>query len=495
MTHMNLRPDDCSISLVDLGLDMQRTTSLDALIHGVIHDSQQVQPGDLFVAVPGLDVHGMAFIDQAILSGAVAVASDQAGVEFAQQRGVPTLLLEQPRSDMALAAATIYGHPQRKLTLIGVTGTNGKTTVTHIMKSLLQDSGRSVGMIGTLGSFANDESLPSKRTTPESPDLFALFAMMVQRNVDTVVMEVSSHALELGRVDHVMFDVAVFTNLTQDHLDFHSDMQSYFAAKSKLFTPERCRTAVVCVDDAWGRTLAEHASVPMQTVSIAGNSADWSVENISSEVGKSSFTLTPAQGAAMNCEINLLGDFNVCNSVEAVIACSEIGLSFESLWQDARHIRPVPGRLERVAIDTPYLALVDYAHTPDAVEKVLTELRKQSPRRIITVLGCGGDRDSAKRPHMGRIASELSDLVVVTDDNPRSEVAADIRTAVLAEITLGNAVEIGDRRKAIRHALSLAGPNDIVAVLGKGHELGQEIDGVVYPFSDALVIREEASRA
>jgi len=492
---MILRPEGCSISLVDLGRDMQRATNLDALIQGVTHDSQQVQPGDLFVAVPGLDVHGMTFIEQAMSSGAVAVASDEAGVEFAQQRGIPTLLLEQPRSDMALAAATIYDHPQRKLTLIGVTGTNGKTTVTHIMKSLLQDSGRSVGMIGTLGSFANDESLPSKRTTPESPDLFALFAMMVQRNIDTVVMEVSSHALELGRVDHVLFDVAIFTNLTQDHLDFHSDMQSYFAAKAKLFTPERCRSAVICVDDVWGRTLAEQADVPIQTVSIAGNPADWSVVDISSEVGKSSFTLTHTPDDSMNCEINLLGDFNVCNSVEAVVACSEIGLNIESLWQDARHIRPVPGRLERVPIDAPYLALVDYAHTPDAVEKVLTELRKQSPRRIITVLGCGGDRDSAKRPHMGRMASELSDLVVVTDDNPRSEVPAEIRTAVLAGITLGNAMEIADRREAIRHALSLAGAGDIVAVLGKGHELGQEIDGVVYPFSDAVVIREEANRA
>jgi len=474
---------------------MQRATNLDALIHGVTHDSQQVQPGDLFVAVPGLDVHGMEFIEQAMLSGAVAVASDEAGVEFARQRDIPTLLLEQPRSDMALASATIYGHPQRKLTLIGVTGTNGKTTVTHIMKSLLQDSGRSVGMIGTLGSFANDESLPSKRTTPESPDLFALFAMMVQRNIDTVVMEVSSHALELGRVDHVIFDVAIFTNLTQDHLDFHSDMQSYFAAKSKLFTPERCRSAVICVDDAWGQTLAEQVNIPKQTVSIAGNAADWSVRDIESEVGKSSFTLTHAGEGVMSCEINLLGDFNVCNSVEAVVACSEIGLSTESLWQDARHIRPVPGRLERVPTDAPYLALVDYAHTPDAVEKVLTELRKQSPRRIITVLGCGGDRDSAKRPHMGRMASELSDLVVVTDDNPRSEVPEEIRSAVMGGITLGNAMEIADRREAIRHALSLAGPGDIVAVLGKGHELGQEIGGVIYPFSDAVVIREEASRA
>ena len=492
---MGLRPDGIRISLIELGQQMQRPTSLDAVLTGVTHDSRQVQPGDLFVAIAGLDHHGIKFLDQALANGAVAVASDAHGVELATERGIPTLLLEDSRSDMALAAACIYGHPQKRMRIVGVTGTNGKTTVTHIVKSFLQDAGQSVGMIGTLGSFIDDEAVPSTRTTPESTDLFALFAVMAQRNVDTVVMEVSSHALELGRVDHVMFDVAVFTNLTQDHLDFHGDMQSYFDAKYKLFTPDRCASAVVCIDDVWGKQLAEQISVPTQTVSLADTQATWLATHISSGAGTTSFEIEYSGHPKAKCSINLLGDFNVVNALEALVVCQELGFELESLLASALHIRPVPGRLQIVALDATSYAVVDYAHTPDAVEKVLTQLRKQSPERIITVIGCGGDRDSLKRPQMGRMAGELSDVVIVTDDNPRSEVPAEIRAAVLAGVIQTTALEIADRREAIREALNIAGPGGIVAVLGKGHEVGQEINGVVHPFNDVTVIREESQRA
>jgi UDP-N-acetylmuramoyl-L-alanyl-D-glutamate--2,6-diaminopimelate ligase len=469
------RPEGISITLADVGEQMQRATTLDAVLTGVTHDSEQVRPGDLFVAIAGLDHHGIEFLEQALANGAVAVASDAHGIAVAQEYGVPTLLLEQARSDMALAAAIVYGHPQKKLKLVGVTGTNGKTTVTHIVKSFLQDAHRTVGMIGTLGSFINEEPVPSRRTTPEATELYALFALMVQRNVDTVVMEVSSHALELGRVDHVMFDVAVFTNLTQDHLDFHGDMQSYFEAKSKLFTPEHCRSAVVCIDDAWGRTLADQLQVPVQTVSRSSVVANWVASNCVGGSGRTTFAITHDGQQREPGTINMLGDFNVANALEALVVCQKLGLDYASLLKSAEHIRPVPGRLEVVEVAQDYFAVVDYAHTPDAVEKVLTELRRQSPSRIITVIGCGGDRDAVKRPHMGRMASALSDIVIVTDDNPRSEVPSTIRAQVLAGISDGTALEIADRREAIREALALAQPGDIVAVLGNGHALSHVV--------------------
>jgi len=491
---MGLRPKGILITLHEVGQKMNRATVLDAQISGITHDSRQVQEGDLFVAIPGMGHHGIQFLDQALTNGAVAVASDEHGVALAAQRGVPTLQLESARSDMALAAATVYGHPQRALKVVGVTGTNGKTTVTHIVKSFLQDAGHRVGMIGTLGSFIDDDPIPSTRTTPESTDLYALFAVMLERNVDTVVMEVSSHALELGRVDHVVFDIAVFTNLTQDHLDFHGDMQSYFDAKSKLFAPECCRSAVVCVDDAWGRALAQQVSVPTQTVSLSGD-ANWVAAGITSGLGQTTFTIEHDEQMRAECSINMLGDFNVANALEALVVCQELGLGFDTLLESAGKIRPVPGRLEVVSVAADCFAVVDYAHTPDAVEKVLRQLLKQSPTRIITVIGCGGDRDALKRSHMGRIASELSDIVIVTDDNPRSEVPSDIRAQVLAGMTETAALEIGDRREAIRKAIALAGPGDIIAVLGKGHESGQEINGVVHPFNDVEVIRQEAAHA
>jgi len=251
----------------------------------------------------------------------------------------------------------------------------------------------------------------------------------------------------------------------------------------------------VCIDDVWGKQLAEQISVPTQTVSLADTQSTWLATRISSGAGKTSFEIEYAGHPKAKCSINLLGDFNVANALEALVVCQQLGFELESLLASALHTRPVPGRLEIVALDATSYAVVDYAHTPDAVEKVLTQLRKQSPERIITVIGCGGDRDSLKRPQMGRMAGELSDVVIVTDDNPRSEVPAEIRAAVLAGVIQTTALEIADRREAIREALNIAGPGDIVAVLGKGHEVGQEINGVVHPFNDVTVIREESQRA
>lgn len=502
------RPQGISNSLIDLGIEIDCLVHGEVTVTGISHDSSNIQPGDIFVAVPGMQKHGIDYLAQAIDRGAVAVASDERGVEIAAALQIPTITLKNVRSDMAALASAVYDHPERLLQLVGVTGTNGKTTTTHIMRSLLMGSGRSVGLIGTLGSFVNDHSIPSLRTTPESTDLYGLLAVMVQQGVDTVVMEVSSHALVLERVSGLLFDVAIFTNLTQDHLDFHGDMESYFAAKASLFTQSRCRHAVVCVDDAWGRTLANSISVPLETFSIQGHVADWSTGAIHTTQTTSHFTLTSnsvdvstTSEKSLDCEINMIGNYNVANAVAAYLGCLQLGCPPTVVREQLVSLPPVPGRLQTVKIAPDVVAVVDYAHTPDAVEKVLRELRSQLQGRIITVLGCGGDRDPLKRPVMGNVAASLSDTLIVTDDNPRSENPAAIRAQILAGIEAdvsvesGHVMEIGDRTLAIRKAIRLATPGDVIAVLGKGHEQGQEIDGVVHPFHDVTVILQEASNA
>ena len=465
----------------------------DVEITGITHDSSQVQPGDLFVAIPGMAKHGIEFLDQAISRGAVAVASDPQALALRDDQKLPRIEFTKPRSQMALAASIVFGHPERKLKVIGVTGTNGKTTVTHMIKSILSDAGYRVGLIGTLGTFINDELIQSVRTTPESSDLYALFAKMVETEIEVVVMEVSSHALELQRVEGLIFEVAVFTNLSQDHLDFHQDMDSYFAAKSKLFSKEKSKFAVIYTDDLWGNRLAGGLQIAHQTVGQTG-SPDFSVSQINSSDARTNFKLKFAQKEFAS-ELNRLGQFNVINAVEALAVAMRLGVSLEAALASMPSLAQVPGRLEMLQLDSGAVGIVDYAHTPDAVEKVLTELRQSSKGRIITVLGCGGDRDKSKRPQMGKIASELSDVYIVTDDNPRSESAEAIRKEVLAGTNPINTEEISDRRLAIRRAIELSSQGDFVVVLGKGHESGQEISGTVHPFDDREVILEESKNA
>jgi UDP-N-acetylmuramoyl-L-alanyl-D-glutamate--2,6-diaminopimelate ligase len=396
---------------------------------------------------------------------------------------------------MALVAAEFYGHPERKLKMIGVTGTNGKTTITQMLRTLLTGAGRNVGVIGTLGAFVGELEIPSKRTTPESTDLFELLAQMVEAGADTVCMEVSSHALELHRVAGIKFDVAVFTNLTQDHLDFHGSMENYFAAKQKLFTDSRCNIAVIDSDDEWGRKLI--SSTGAQQVVSVGATGDWRLSGVSTGLsGNTSFTLTtPTQNFAVS--IPMYGEFNAKNAALCLAVCEILGFDALQLKESLAKLPQVPGRMQLVAEHKEALAFVDYAHTPDAVEKVLTEILKAKPAKLITVIGCGGDRDSSKRAIMGQISAELSDIVVITDDNPRTEDAAQIRAEVFNG-TLGKPAkvfEIGDRREAIAFALSTASSGDVVAVLGKGHEVGQEVNGVITEFDDVKVIREVIANA
>lgn len=464
----------------------------EAKVFGITHDSRSVQPGDLYVALPGANNHGIDFINEAISNGAVAIASDVHGVSIANKNGLPVIQLANAREDMAKLSAEVYGHPEKKLKLIGVTGTNGKTTTTHILRSIFLDADRPVGVIGTLGTYLGEDYLPGARTTPESTDLYATLALMAERGITHVFMEVSSHALALNRVSGLTFDIAIFTNLSQDHLDFHGSMDNYFAAKALLFTPEFSKQAIICTDDDWGVNLAAQVQIPTVTIGLNG---DWKTTQASTSAeGITTQRIEIQNSDSISISVNMLGSYNASNAACALAASQILGLSLRSSLESLKKVRSIPGRLEKVSIESPGTAIVDYAHTPDAVATVLTVIKDANPRRIITVIGCGGDRDSLKRPLMGKVAAQLSDIVIVADDNPRTEDPAAIRKAVIDGTTdcQAQVFDIGDRRLAISTALKLSEPGDVIAVLGKGHETGQEIAGKVFPFDDRLVVSEES---
>ncbi|MCX6417420.1 MAG: UDP-N-acetylmuramoyl-L-alanyl-D-glutamate--2,6-diaminopimelate ligase [Actinobacteria bacterium] len=486
------RPKTDGSELSQLATLVSGTCVGDAKVFGVTHNSKSVQAGDLYVALLGANNHGIDFLDEAVANGAVAVASDSRGVEIAKQKSIPTIELSNAREDMAKLAAEVYGHPERKLTLTGVTGTNGKTTTTHIMRSIFLDAKKHVGVIGTLGTYLDEEHLPGARTTPESTDLYATLAVMAERGITHVFMEVSSHALALNRVTGIKFDVAIFTNLTQDHLDFHGSMENYFAAKALLFTPEFSKQAIVCTDDEWGIKLAAQVKIPV--ITIGANGAWKTSQPNSSSIGMTTQDIEIQNSDSISLSVNMLGSYNATNAACALAASQILGLPIAASLESLKNVRSIPGRLEKVAIDSPGTAVVDYAHTPDAVATVLTVIRDANPNKVITVIGCGGDRDSLKRPLMGKVAAQLSDVVIITDDNPRSEDPATIRKSVVDGTKNGSAqvFEVSDRRVAISQALKLAEAGDVIAVLGKGHETGQEISGKVFPFDDRVVVREES---
>ena len=486
------RPKTDGSALSQLATLVSGSHSGEATVFGITHDSRAVQPGDLYVALLGANNHGIEFLDEAIANGAVAVASDSHGVTVAKHKGIPTLELSNAREDMAKLAAEVYGHPEAKLSITGVTGTNGKTTTTHILRSLFLDAGKQVGVIGTLGTYLNEDHLPGARTTPESTDLYATLAVMAERGITHVFMEVSSHALTLNRVSGIKFDVALFTNLTQDHLDFHGSMENYFAAKALLFRPKFSKQAVICTDDDWGIKLVAQTKIPVVTI---GANGDWKTTKAnSSPTGMTTQQIEIKNSDSISLSVNMLGSYNATNAACALAASQILGLPIAASLESLMNVRSIPGRLENVSIDSPGTAIVDYAHTPDAVATVLTVIKDANPRKIITVIGCGGDRDSIKRPLMGKVAAQISDIVIITDDNPRSEDPATIRNAMISgtKDCQAKVMEVADRRQAIATALSLSQAGDVVAVLGKGHETGQEISGEVFAFDDREVVREES---
>ncbi len=471
-------------------------------VTGATLDSRRVSPGDLYAALPGANVHGARFCAQAAAAGAVAVLTDAAGAADAAAAGLPVLVVEDPRAVLGDLAAHVHGRPGEQLVTVGVTGTNGKTTTAYLLEALMRGAGWVTGLLGTVETRVAGERVDSVRTTPEAPDLHALLARMVGAGVRGCALEVSSHALAQHRVDGLVLDVAVFTNLSQDHLDFHGSMEAYFAAKARLFTPEHARHGVVAVDGEWGRRLVGEARVPVTTVRTDGAAdpgADWVVRDARPGRDGSSFRLVGADGAQLALTCPLPGDFNVANAALAAVAALRAGLDAEQVRSGLAAAEGVPGRLERVSTGRAGepLVVVDYAHTPDAIERVLAALRPLTAGRLAVVLGAGGDRDRSKRPLMGAAAARGADVVVVTDDNPRSEVPGDVRAAVLVGTAGGGAevLEVPDRREAVAVALARCpGAGDTVLLAGKGHETGQETAGVVVPFDDRVVAAEELRR-
>lgn len=471
--------------------------SADPVLTGITLDSRSVQPGDLWCALPGARAHGAQFAAQAVARGAVLALTDEEGRAACESAGLPALVVTDPRACTATAAALLYGEPARTLTSIGVTGTNGKTSVTTLVAKTLEALGRPVGIIGTSGTTYRDAAgaehrIGTVRTTPEAPELHGILARMVEDRVQVAAMEISSHALVLRRADAVVLDVACFTNLTQDHLDFHGTMEAYYEAKRQLFTPEHSRGGVVCVDDEWGRRLAAEATVPVTTyATLPGVEADYVVRDIAADGYGSRFTVHGPAGSRQ-LRSALPGRHYVANTLAAALLLDATGVRGPDVDRVLGEAAVVPGRMELVA-DHPVRGVVDYSHSPDALRQALTTLRAvPGTRRLIAVIGAGGDRDRTKRPAMGQVAAELADVIIVTDDNPRSEDPALIREAVLSGIshdTTREIHEVDGRGAAIELAAELADVGDTILLAGKGAETGQEIGGIVQPFDDRLRLR------
>lgn len=491
------------------------TQSGDVVITGIEQRSQTVLPGDLFVGLDGKNAHGARFAASAIERGAVAILTDAAGAELVgevvRENTVPVLVREDLRAVLGELSAAIYGHPSRQLQVLGITGTSGKTTTAYLVESGLSAAGLRTALIGTIETRIGGRRVPSALTTPEAPQLHAIFAVMVEQGVQAVVMEVSSHALALGRVDGVRFVVGAFTNLSQDHLDFHADFEDYYAAKRRLFDPDSpvaAQTCVICVDDAWGRRLVREVSGRTTVVTVgtdqqrSGAGPDWTAVAPSTlEGGGQQFTAI-GPDAKLGVRLRLPGRYNIANALLAIAVCASAGADPDVAAQALAEV-DVPGRMQRVDRGQDFLAVVDYAHKPAAVESVIGTLRQHlrgTGGRLAVVVGAGGDRDPGKRPLMGATAARGAELVIITDDNPRTEDPAVIRAAIVAgarEIAdgeRGEVLEIGERADAITAAVDWARTGDVVLVAGKGHETGQEISGVKYPFDDREVLAEALSR-
>ncbi len=455
----------------------------DVAITRLAYDNRSVEPGTLFFCVPGFTRDGHDFAPDAVARGAAALV-----VTHPLGLGVPEVVVEDVRAAMAVAAARLAGDPTQTLRVVGITGTNGKTTTAFILRDVLEATGTPTGLIGTVMSVVGGEERTVERTTPEAIDLQELFAEMHRLGDEACVMEVSSHALELHRASAIHWAVAIFTNLSQDHLDFHPDMEAYFQAKRRLFAAAPA-ARVVNVDDPWGARLA--AEFDCVTVGIEAE-ADFQARDVASGVGGSAFTVWAPDGP-LDVRIPLPGRFNVLNALCALAAARTLGVRADRAVEALAESGRVPGRFEPVDEGQPFAVLVDYAHTPDALENVLAAARELGSGRVICVFGAGGDRDRAKRPLMGAVAGRLADLAIVTSDNPRSEDPETILAEILSGMD-GCAAAVhreADRRRAVALAVSLATPGDVVVIAGKGHEQGQEFaDGRKLPFDDRAVAAE-----
>lgn len=454
---------------------------------GVNHDSNEIHAGDLFVALSGEKTHGASYFDQAVSKGASAILTDSAGSKLLPASpAVPVLVMDELRGNLGQIAAKIYGEPSKKLQVFGVTGTNGKTTTSWLLNSGLEKAGLKTALIGTAGIKIGNLSFDSARTTPEAPHLQAMLALALEQGLSAVVMEVSSHALALDRVIGTNFQAVGFTNLSQDHLDFHGTMEDYFKAKQKLFNRKYSDFAAICLQDQWGQRLAAEVEISKTTIGTQSY-ANWILEDISPALGHVDFNLVSPSTNKYEVKLEFAGAFNAFNAALAVAMTNELEIPREEFIQGLRQAH-IPGRMEPILVPEKALGIVDYAHTPEAIAAVLETLRGQTNGKIIAVLGAGGNRDVKKRELMGK-AAESADLIVITDDNPRLEDPKLIRSALLAGIgDRSKVVEIADRKEAIFYATSNSNSLDTVVVLGKGHEAFQEVAGIQIPFSDSEVL-------
>ena len=494
---------DLLAALGDLAPDARST--LDAslaerVVKAVAYDSRKTGQGSLFVALKGQKADGSAFAVQALSKGALAVVAES---ERPRDVQAPWVVVPDARLAMARLAAAFYRHPSRELKVVGITGTNGKTTTAYLVTALFEAAAIRCGMLGTVVYRIGLEDREATRTTPESVDVQHMLREMVTRECGACAMEVSSHALSQRRVDGTRFAVGVFTNLTRDHLDFHGDMAGYFADKVRLFAPGQARRGVVVVDDEWGRRLVREAQIPVESLAThvgapEGATASWAV--VAATIGLdgvgSTFTLRGPDGATHEAFSPLPGLVNVSNAALAIVLAYRAGVDLETAIAAVGRAHAIPGRMERVIerADGWPLALVDYAHTPDALALALEAVRPITPGRLIIVFGSDGDRDRGKRPMMGEIAARLADVLVVTDENPRSEVPGEIRAAILAGARAqrpggADIYEVTSRGDAIRAALALAAEPDTIIITGKGHEPTQEIAGVFHRYNDRDVLR------
>jgi UDP-N-acetylmuramoyl-L-alanyl-D-glutamate--2,6-diaminopimelate ligase len=466
------------------GLDCEIIGDQYTGIEGISYDSRRVKKGDLFFCISGFSNDGHQYAQDAVDNGAAALM-----VTRKLQIEVPQIVVKDDRLSMALISCAFYGYPSRRLKMVGITGTNGKTTTTYMIKSIAEKKGEKVGLIGTIVNMIGDKVLETERTTPEAPDLQNLIRQMADEGCSMVVMEVSSHSLDLKRVEGMRFDVSIFTNLTQDHLDYHKTLENYRNAKKIIFHVSN--NAVINIDDAAGDYMADNIKANVYRYGIR-EKADLNASEIEITPAGASFDMN-IKGAKTHIDLKIPGLFSVYNSLSAAGACTALGMEAQYIKEGLETLPSVSGRFE--VLDTGnrgYTVILDYAHTPDSLQNTLQTVNEFVRGRIVTVFGCGGDRDKGKRPIMGEIAGKLSSFTIITSDNPRTEVPADIIAQIEDGMKRTNAdyICIENRREAIQYALENARRDDIIVLAGKGHETYQEINKVKYPFDEKVVVRD-----
>ena len=475
----------------------------DVSVTGVTVSSDDCEPGWIFVAIPGLTQHGIRFAHAAIEAGASVILTDEEGRVQAHERGLgtPVVQVADPRGVVPALCANVYSSPATRLTTMAVTGTNGKTTTSYLMRAAIASRFPQASLCGTVETHVGPISFEAVRTTAEAPVIARFLAATEQYGCGAGVIELSAHALSLHRVDGIVFDVAAFTNLQHDHLDYYGDMEHYFAAKALLFTPSHSRAGVVCVDDEWGRRLAAQASVPVTTVSALTNeSADWQVRDIHPDkaIGRTVFTLVDPDGVGHRVAMPILGEVNVQNTAVAIVSAVTLGIDLADVIASIEGAPQIPGRMEKVnPVPGPQpLVIVDYAHTPEALEWTLRSTRELTPGKVVIVFGTDGDRDATKREQLAEIAAREADVLWVTDENPRTEDPQAIRDYLLRGIAsvrpgMEDVTEVTTcRRDAVRRAILSAEPGDTVIITGKGAEWYQEIQGIHHRYNDVPVAAE-----